>query len=308
MKLLFFNNFIPGVLKDDTVIDISKIISDIPHVTAHDWMAGLISNFSEYHNLIRETVLGSSGIPLKQVRLRQPIPNPVNLVCMAGNYSENGAITKPKPLNAFLKSPGSIIGPEDTVVLPSQQADIFHHEAELAIVIGKQAMNVKASDAYKYIFGYVNFIDVSARGLHQDSLFISKSWNTFGPMGPYLVTADEVEDPQNLVVKLWVNGNLRQNYTTADMGVDIPRTLEWVTSIVSLNPGDILSCGTNHQGLSALQNNDLVQMEAGRLGKLTVNVKDALDRTWQREIDEDTANRVAERTTTGGFGISPANS
>ena len=305
MKLLFFNDFIPGVLKDDTVIDISETIADIPHVTAHDWMAGLISNFSKYRDSIRETILSSSGIPLKKIRLRQPIPNPVNLVCMAGNYSENGAITKPKPLNAFLKSPGSIIGTGDTVILPSQQANIFHHEAELAIVIGKQAMNIKASDAYEYIFGYVNFIDVSARGLHQDSLFIGKSWNTFGPMGPYLVTADEVEDPQNLPVKLWINGNLRQNYTTADMGVDIPRTFEWVTSIVSLNPGDILSCGTNHQGLSALQNNDVVEMEAGQLGKLTVNVKDILERTWQKGIDEDTANRVAERTTTGGFGQSP---
>ncbi|MCZ6891232.1 MAG: fumarylacetoacetate hydrolase family protein [Chloroflexi bacterium] len=303
MKLLFFDDFIPGVLRGDTVVDISRVIADIPHVTPHDWMSGLIAGFSRYRDRIEEALNASSpGVPVGEVRLRPPLPKPVNLVCMAANFLEDAAIKEPKPLNAFLKSPNCVIGNGDTVVLPPDKADIFHHEAELALVIGREAADVKAADAYSHIFGYVNFIDVSARGLHQNSLFIGKSWDSFGPMGPFLVTADEVPDPQHLPVKLWVNGELRQDYTTADMGVDIPHTFEWVTSIATLNPGDLLSCGTNHQGLSALQDGDRVEMEAAGLGRLTVTVRDDLKREWPRGIDRGTADRVAGRAKAGGFG------
>ncbi len=210
MKLLFFDDFIPGVLRGDTVVDISRVIADIPHVTPHDWMSGLIAGFSRYRDRIEEALNASSpGVPVGEVRLRPPLPKPVNLVCMAANFLEDAAIKEPKPLNAFLKSPNCVIGNGDTVVLPPDKADIFHHEAELALVIGREAADVKAADAYSHIFGYVNFIDVSARGLHQSSLFIGKSWYFFCPMGPLVVTADEVEDPQLLPFMLWVYGVLR---------------------------------------------------------------------------------------------------
>lgn len=302
MKLLFYNDFIPAVLQGKTIVNISEAISDIPHVTPHDWMSGLIASFDQYRGKIEKIASASSGVPIDQVRIRPPLPKPVNLVCMAANFLEDAAIKEPKPLNAFLKSSSSIIGDGDTIVLPSDQADIFHHEAELAIVVGRESTNVTAADTYTHIFGYVNFIDVSARGLHENSLFLGKSWESFGPMGPFLVTADEVPKPQDLRVKLWVNGKLRQNYSTADMGVDIPHTFEWITAITTLNPGDLLSCGTNHQGLGALQHGDCVEMETEGLGRLTTAVRDDLKREWTREIDKGTADRVAGRAKEGGFG------
>ncbi len=215
---------------------------------------------------------------------------------------EFGARKEPAPINAFIKSPEAVIGNGDTIVLPDAQANIFHHEAELGVVIGKEARNVSAADAYSYVFGYVNFIDASARGLGNGSFFQGKSWDTFAPMGPCLVTADEVGDPQNLAVKLWVNGQLRQDFPTSDMGHKIPRCVEWVSGVTTLEPGDIISTGTNHQGLGAMQDGDLIEMEIQGLERLTVHVNDPLKREWPKGIDQATADRAAGRTSTGGFG------
>ena len=121
---------------------------------------------------------------------------------------------------------------------------------------------VKAEDAYDYIFGYLNFIDVSARGV--PAFYQMKSRETFAPMGPYLVTADEIADPQSLPVKLWVNDRLCQDFNTDDMAHKIPRVIEWITSVHSLEPGDVVATGTNHFGLSAIQDGDTIDMEVRR--------------------------------------------
>ena len=105
-----------------------------------------------------------------------------------------------------------------------------------------------------YVFGYVNFIDGSARGLPPPGnvFYQMKSRDTFAPIGPYIVTADEIRDPHKLQVRLWVNGTLKQNFNTDDMAHKIPRCIEWVSSIHTLEPGDILATGTNHRGLSCV--------------------------------------------------------
>jgi 2-keto-4-pentenoate hydratase/2-oxohepta-3-ene-1,7-dioic acid hydratase in catechol pathway len=102
-------------------------------------------------------------------------------------------------------------------------------------------------------------------------------------LGPFLVTADEIPDPHVLQVRLWVNGELKQDFNTSAMSHKIPRCIEWVTSIHPLEPGDILATGTDHRGLSAIQDGDLVEMETERLGRLRVKVRDDLKRTWARE-------------------------
>src|SRR5262249_6744230 len=216
--------------------------------------------------------------PLTQVKLRPPVPKPYDIVAMAVNYMEDGTRSAPAPINAFHKSPHAIIGDGDTMVLPDVPATIFEGEAELALVIGKRASNVKAADAYDYIFGYINFIDMSARGLKPDgnTFFQMKSRDTFAPIGPYLVTADEVSDPQNLQIRLWVNGILKQNFNSNDMAHKIPRVVEWASSIHPLEPGDIIATGTNHRGLSAMQDGDTVELEVDGLGRLHVGVKDDL--------------------------------
>ena len=178
---------------------------------------------------------------------------------MAVNYMEDGTRDEPAPINAFPKSPNAVLPDGGTIVLPDVPATIFEPEAELALIIGKKATQIKAEDAYDYIFGYMNFIDMSARGLTSGGgvFFQMKSRDTFAPMGPYLVTADEIDDPQNLQIKLHVNGDLKQNFNTDDMAHKIPQALEWITSIHTLNPGDVLATGTNHRGLSPVMDGDV---------------------------------------------------
>jgi 2-keto-4-pentenoate hydratase/2-oxohepta-3-ene-1,7-dioic acid hydratase in catechol pathway len=212
---------------------------------------------------------------------------------------EDGTRSEPAPINAFHKAASAIIGTGETMVLPDVPAALFEGEAELAVVIGKRASNVKAADAMKYIFGYMNFIDGSARGLPPagNTFYQMKSRDTFAPIGPYIVTADEVTDPHKLQVRLWVNGELKQNFNTDDMAHKIPRCIEWVTSIPALEPGDILATGTNHRGLSGFQNGDKIELEVEGMGRLTIGVRDDLKRTWSRETRLERAEKKLEGLT-----------
>ena len=135
------------------------------------------------------------------------------------------------------------------------------------------------------VFGYTNFIDGSARGLPPEgnSFYQMKSRDTFAPIGPYLVTADEVRDPQTLQVRLWTNGVLMQDFNTSDMGHKIGRCIEFVSAIHALEPGDILATGTNHHGQNPFQDGDVVELETEGLGRLRVRVRDDLKRSWARE-------------------------
>ena len=298
MKLVYFNDFTLGVVKGDRVVDVSQLVADIPHVGPHDHISRLIEGFDQYRSRLESTAERAEGVPLDQVRLRPPLPKPGKVLCMAGNYLENGTLKEARPINAFLKNPNAVIGDGDTVTLPEVPFTIAHHEAEAALVIGKKASRIKASEAYEYVFGMVNFIDVSTRGLGpegMDGFFLGKSYHTCGPMGPFLTTLDEIPDPQDVSIKLWVNGELRQDYSTSDMGHSIPDTLEWATSIATLNPGDILSLGTNHQGLGSLQDGDHVERESPGMGRLHVYIRDPQKREWPRGIDREIADRVAGR-------------
>ena len=300
MKLLFFDDYKLGVLKgENTLVDVSSVVQDIPHTTPGNLISGLIERFDQYRDRLQQAADRGTGVPLSEVRLRPPLPKPDNIVCMAVNYMEDGTRSAPAPINAFLKTSNAIIGDGDTMILPDAPATIFEGEAELALVIGKPASHVRADDATSYIFGYLNFIDGSARGLPPDgnTFYQMKSRDTFAPMGPFLVTADEVPDPLNLQVRLWVNETLKQNYNTSDMGHKIPRLIEWITSIHSLNPGDIISTGTNHRGLSAFQNGDLVEFEVEGMGRLHVHVEDELKRSWGRETRLDMERKGQPGTT-----------
>ena len=269
MKLLFFDDFKLGVLKGDAVFDVSQAVRGIPHSGPHDLIGGLIARFDEHKERLEGAAARAESVPLSKVRIRPPLPKPCNIVCMAVNYMEDGTRAEPAPINAFHKSPLSVIGDGDTMVLPDVPATIFEGEAEVAVIIGKRASNVRASEAMDYVFGYTNFIDGSARGLLPagNTFYQMKSRETFAPMGPYLVTADEVPDPQSLQIRLWVNGVLKQNFNTSDMAHKIPRCIEWVSSIHPLEPGDVLATGTNHRGLSAFQDGDQIELETDGLDR-----------------------------------------
>ena len=292
MKLAYFDNARIGAVRGDRIVDVTAVVSDIPHRDARDLMAGLIARFADYRPRIEQAARGE-GAPLASVRLGAPLPRPSNIVCMAVNYMEDGTRAEPAPLNAFHKAPSSVIGPGETMVLPDVPATIFEGEAELAVVIGKRASQVRAADAMDHVFGYTNFIDGSARGLPPPGnvFFQMKSRDTFCPIGPYIVTADEIADPHSLQVKLWVNGETKQDFNTDDMAHKIPRCIEWVSAIHTLEPGDILATGTNHRGLSAFQDGDRVELECAGLGRLAITVRDALKRGWSRETRLDRQNK-----------------
>ena len=299
MKLLFFDDFRLGVLKGDAVVDVMDAVKDIPHTGPHNLLSGLIERFADYKGRLESAASRGQGKPVGQVRVRPPVPKPYNIVAMAVNYMEDGTRSEPAPINAFHKSPNSVIGDGDTMVLPDVPATIFEGEAEVALIIGKKATAVSAGQAMSYIFGYTNFIDGSARGLPPsgNTFYQMKSRDSFCPIGPYIVTADEIADPHRLQVKLWVNGTLKQNYNTSDMAHKIPRCIEWVTSIHTLDPGDIVATGTNHRGLSGFQNGDRIEIETEGMGRLSFNIRDDLKRTWGRETRLDRQEKKQEGTT-----------
>ena len=304
MKLAFFDDYKLGVVKGDGIVDVSAVVRDIPHTNPGNLISGLIENFAAWRGKLDAAVSAGKPMPLASVKLRAPLPKPGNIACMAVNYMEDGTRSAPAPLNGFHKAPSSIIGPNETMILPDVPATIFEGEAEIAVVIGKRATKVSAADGMSYVFGYVNFIDGSARGLPPagNVFFQMKSRDTFCPIGPYIVTADEISDPHKLPVKLWVNGEVKQSFNTDDMAHKIPRCIEWVTSIHTLEPGDILATGTNHRGLSAFMDGDTVELQTQGLGRLSFKVRDELKRTWSRETRLDRQNKGFDTPTpqTGG--------
>jgi 2-keto-4-pentenoate hydratase/2-oxohepta-3-ene-1,7-dioic acid hydratase in catechol pathway len=285
MKLLFFDDFRLGVVQADGagVVDVTDLVQSVPHLEPQQLIRGVIERFDEFRAPFAQAAARGGGRPLDQVRIRPPLPRPDNIVCMAVNYMEDGTRTEPAPINAFTKSPDAIIGQDDTMVLPDAPATIFEGEAEIALVMAKRTQRVPAAQAMDYIFGYVNFIDGSARGLPPGGFFQMKSRDTFAPIGPFLVTADEIADPQKLSIKLWNNGELMQDFNTDDMAHQIPRCVEWVSSIHTLQAGDILATGTNHRGLNPFQDGDTIELETEGLGRLRIKVRDELSRTWARE-------------------------
>ena len=299
MKLAFFNDYKLGVIGDGTVVDVSDAVSGISHTSPQDLINRVIEDFDDFRGTLQQAADSGSGVPLEHVRLRPPLPKPGNVVAMAVNYMEDGTRDEPAPINAFHKSPNAVIGPGDTMILPDVPATIFEGEAEMALVISKRASYVRQEDAFDYVFGYTNFIDGSARGLPPsgNTFYQMKSRTTFAPLGPWIVTADEIDDPHELPIKLWVNGELKQNFNTNDMAHKIPRIIEWVSSVHDLEPGDVIATGTNHRGLSAFQDRDRIDMKIEGLGTLTFSVRDDLKRTWARTTRLEMAEQGLDGTT-----------
>src|SRR6516162_377646 len=305
MKLLYFDDYKLGVLKGDRVVDVSSVVRDIPHTGPGDLINGLIARFDQYRARLNDAAASGQGAALSSVKVRPPLPKPDNIDAMAVNYMEDGTRSAPAPINAFQKTANAICGPGDTMILPDAPATIFEGEAELALVIGKKASNVKAADAMEYVFGYTCFIDGSARGLPAPGFFAMKSRDTFAPIGPCLVTKDEIADPQRLQIRLYNNGTLMQNFNTSDMAHKIPRCVEWLSSVHALEPGDIIATGTNHRGLNPFMDGDKIELDIESVGKLAFTVKDELKRKWERITRLQMHERAAQKTAGAYPDISP---
>lgn len=296
MKLVLFDDFRPGVLDGDVVCPIDELFDLDRAAHPQDRIVEVITRFAELRPAIEALGAGGARLPVADIRLRPPLPRPGKIVCARANYRE-GSDREPWPMDAFLKSPEAVIGPGGTVVLPERLHDVFHHEAELAVVIGEEASNVPAGAVMDHVFGYTGFMDVSARkgiGRPDGASFLGKSYDTFAPLGPAIVTADEIPDPHVLQVRYWVNGDPRHDYNTSDIEHGVPEFLEFVSSVMTLRPGDVVAMGTNHQQVGPLQHGDRAVLDIEGIGRLTVDVIDPLQRTWSREIDQDIATKVRQ--------------
>lgn len=294
MRIGLFDDYRPGIVKDDQIVDFGQVLSQPIPENPQDLIRLIIENWDNISGEVQSYVKKQNGVPLSSVKIRSPLPRPNKIICMAVNYLEAENQEMPA-IDAFLKDSDCVVGDWDTVYLdPKCEARIFHHEAELAVVIGKTAANVDEDSAMDYVFGYTGFMDVSGRITvrNSQSYFQAKSWRTFGPTGPFIVTKDEVPDPHNLWVSLSNNDVKFPGYSTGDMAHKIPECIAFSSRILQLSAGDIISTGTNHQNLGAMQDGDKIVIDIEKIGPLHVNVHDPLKREWPRGLDEAMAQRM----------------
>jgi 2-keto-4-pentenoate hydratase/2-oxohepta-3-ene-1,7-dioic acid hydratase in catechol pathway len=280
---------LPGMLTDRGVVDISGVVrsSHTPQLV----MEGIIDDFERLRPKLEILAETATALPLSSVRLRAPLPRPHKILCALANYWEH-AQRAPRPLNMFMKNPDAVIGPGDTIRLPAYTDPwIFMHEAELALVIKGPSKMIKRESWRDAVFGYTCFIDVTARGegrrtwpASQPMSWLGKSFDTFAPLGPCIVTADEIKNPNDLIVRFWNDGQLRHNYNTDDMEHHVPELVEFATTVMTMLSGDIIACGTNHEGLGALQDGETVEIEIQGIGRMSLNVADPLKRSWDRGV------------------------
>jgi 2-keto-4-pentenoate hydratase/2-oxohepta-3-ene-1,7-dioic acid hydratase in catechol pathway len=276
----------PGLFTDRGVVSVADLVP-IGH-TPQATMVNIIDGFDGLRPALERRARDGDATPVDRVRLRAPLPRPGKILACIANYWEHGAL-EARPLNMFLKSPDAVIGPGDTIVLPEfTEPWIFMHEAELALVMKGPAKLVTQENWQSAVFGYTGMIDVSARGegrrTWKTGSWLGKSFDTFAPLGPCIATADEIANPNDVHIQFWVDGQLRHNYNTDDMEHLVPELVEWASRIMTLNSGDVIACGTNHEGLGPLQDGEVVDFEIHRIGRMRLSVRDPLKRTWEKGI------------------------
>src|SRR5262245_42773660 len=293
MKLVLFQEGagpqLPGLLTERGVVDVSSAVR--PNYSPQLVMEGIIDDFERLRPMLDKLAQTATALPLSAVRLRAPLPRPHHILCAIANYWEH-AQREARPLNMFMKNPDAVVGPGDTIVLPEYTVPwIFMHEAELALVIKGPAKMVKAADWRRAVFGYTSMIDVSAREQGRRTWPATpgtsgpgKSFDTVAPIGPCITAADEIDNPNDLVVRFWNDGQLRHNYNTDDMEHRVPALVEFATTVMTMNSGDLIACGTNHEGLGALQDGETVEIEIEKIGRMKLGVADPLKRKWERGV------------------------
>ena len=244
------------VINKETIIDLSFYSPHIPN----DLNEIIESNSLEQIKKITNNPKAESIINFKDVKILAPIPVPRrDIICIGLNYHDHAKefqssgydtnkSKNPVPNHPiiFTKATTSVIGPGDFIPSKNDPTNTTDYEGELGLIIGKKSRNIKKADAYKIIFGYTIINDVTARDLQNlhKQWFLGKSPDGFCPMGPAVVTADEIPDPAKLQLITKINGEIRQNATVADLIFDIPTLIETITSVMTLVPGDIIATGT----------------------------------------------------------------
>jgi 2-keto-4-pentenoate hydratase/2-oxohepta-3-ene-1,7-dioic acid hydratase in catechol pathway len=273
MKIFRFNGGRIGITVGNTSYDVTEALGIDTAFWPPVQMVQLIADFDKRMQGIVEHPK-TRRLDLAGARLDVPIEWPNKLIAFPVNYLAHGVEMKSvnrADLNGFfLKTNSSLSGPSDAIVLPDLPGREIHHECELGIIIGKRGKNISREESYSYIFGYACLIDMVVRG--KEERVMRKSYDTFCPLGPWITTADEVPEPGNLQMRLWVNDELRQNANTRDLIVDIPGMIELSSRVATLYPGDIIATGTP-AGVGPVKSGDKVRIAIEHLGEMTLDVR-----------------------------------
>ena len=272
MKIARFNDGLVGIVVGDRIVDVSDLLGPDLRAWPRLAMNRLIADFPRFRAALA-AASQQDGVPLSSVKLLTPVPAASKVIAYPINYHahgvEMGRDTRANHLGFFLKPPSSLCGAGDDIVLPALQSRRIDHECELAIVIGKRCRDVQRADWAEVVFGYSCLMDIVVRG--KEERVARKAYDTFCPVGPWIVTADELGDPTALRGRLWVNDELRQDANTRDLVLDIPGMIEVASHIMTLEPGDIIACSTP-AGVGPIQGGDVVRIEFERIGSMTMKV------------------------------------
>lgn len=274
MRLVSFgeDGYRVGVISGDgSVVEVTGLLSSAaPGVPGG--MRQLIENYEDLYPRLEAAQKRGNGISLTSLVLSPPVVDPTKIVAAPVNYidhmeemDQGGHIDS---LGVFLKAPSSLTGHGSRVFLPYSNRR-FDQEGELCFVIGKRARHVRVDQAHDYIFGYSVLLDITMRGGEDRST--RKSFDTFTPIGPWITTPDEVGELADLELRCWVNGTLRQKASISDLIWGVPELLVYVSSVMTLHPGDVISTGTP-KGVGPIAGGDEIIAEISKIGRLGVTV------------------------------------
>lgn len=293
MKVCLYDSHLAGVVDGDQVYPVGEALVSAGHLkpdyTMVQVIEALVGN-PEASACVEDCLNTGRSKPLSSVKLRAPIYNPTSLWAAAANYMDHRKEMEtrmgggPKALpekdehmsELFLKPVSSIIGPGETVILPKVSIDV-DFECELCAVIGKTARKVTEEKALDHVFGYTICWDISqrdpwGRGKH-NTRNIRKGFDTFSPLGPWIVTKDEIEEPQDLTINVWLNGEPTMTAHTKDMICGLRDLIRFLSNAVTLRPGDLITTGTP-AGVHKLKHGDKLRGKIDKIGEMELSVED----------------------------------
>jgi 2-keto-4-pentenoate hydratase/2-oxohepta-3-ene-1,7-dioic acid hydratase in catechol pathway len=292
MKICLYKSNEAGVVVGDLVYPIGNALTRAGYLKTDYTMVDVIEKLAALPaamQCVRDCVQSGNPLPLNTIKLLAPIHNPPSIWAAAANYADHQKEMRARmgaPDRAqlgkddlmaefFLKPSSSIIGPGDTIILPKVSQDV-DFECELCAVIGKKARRVSEKEALDYVFGYTICWDISqrdpwGRGRH-NTRNIRKGFDTFTPLGPWIVTKDEIDDPQNLTIEVELNGEPAMRADTKDMICTLREHIRFLSSVVTLRPGDLITTGTP-AGVHKLKNGDKLRGSIEKIGEMELSVR-----------------------------------
>jgi len=286
MKIASFDNYRIGLVEGDRIVDITSVVPTALDSLPQQRVNWLVTHWSEAQPAIRDARASAASKPLAEVSLLAANPCPPHVFAAPANYQKHigelgdRGVTKKgrsaREQGFFLKAPGSVIGAGQAIELPKRSARRFDHESELAVIIGKGGRDIPRARAMEHVFGYACLIDATMRiepGVAEEERSMRKSFAGFTPLGPWIVTADEVPQPGALTNCLWVNGELKQQANTREMIVGIEELIELVSSVLPLSPGDVIATGTP-EGVGPFAAGDTVTIEIEGVGRMAVAIRE----------------------------------